>query len=155
MAILFYELLAKAGGGLRVEIVAMDIDQVCLQRARVGHYERAALKEVSAQNLKKFFTPFKGDFKLASCIKDLVVFKAQDLILDPGVQDADLILCRNVFIYFNRSLQEHLIMKFYKSLVDNGYFTMGNSENLLGEARQVLGEIDALCRIYQKKKIRS
>ena len=86
-------------------------------------------------------------------VKELVQFKELNLIHDPGIEGVDLVICRNVFIYFNRSLQEFLIMKFYQSLLRDGYFVMGNSENLMGEARHVFNVIDGMLRIYQKIKI--
>jgi chemotaxis protein methyltransferase CheR len=100
--------------------------------------------------LRRFFIPIGEKYQVVPHIKELVQFKERNLIHDPGFTGVDMVTCRNVFIYFNRSLQEHLIMKYHECLVDDGYFVMGTSENLLGEARQVFRGVDPGYRIYQK-----
>ena len=142
LAIMLYQLLEKEPEKIKVEIFGSDIDKDCLKQAQLGQYDHEAVKGLSPYILRRFFIPV-GD-------KELVTFKDRNLIHDPGFSNVDMITCRNVFIYFNRSLQEYLIMKYYESLVDDGYFVMGTSENLLGEARQVFRSVDAGYRIFQK-----
>ena len=67
------------------------------------------------------------------------------------VKDCDFVFCRNVFIYFDRSLQEQLLMKYYNALKLDGYLTMGKSETLIREATQIFEPIDVESRIYRKK----
>jgi len=61
-----------------------------------------------------------------------------------------MIFCRNVVIYFSRELQEKLFMNFYRSLNDGGYFVMGKTETLVGEARDKFIPVNNKERIYQK-----
>lgn len=152
LAITLYEILEKEGRIQDAEVVATDIDKESLILAEQGAYGRESIKNVSAERLKRFFIPYKEKFRIVPHLKELVKFVENNLITETGLGGLDIILCRNVFIYFNRSLQEYLIMKFYNALLDDGYFVMGNSENLLGEARELFKEIDGPCRIYQKIK---
>ncbi|MCM8812309.1 MAG: late competence development ComFB family protein [Candidatus Omnitrophica bacterium] len=152
LAIMLYELLETHPRGVRFEIVATDIDKACLRQAGKGHYRRDVLRNVNARRLKRFFLPVDDEFIVVPHIKTAVHFEERNLIHDAGISGVDMILCRNVFIYFNRSLQEQLIMKYYYCLAEGGYFIMGNSETLLGEARELFREVDAACRIYQKLK---
>lgn len=152
LAILLYELLENENADIKVEIVASDIDKDCLKQGRSGRYNKESVKGMNPYYLRRFFIPIADEFQVVPHVKDLVHFKELNLIHDPGVQGVDMVVCRNVFIYFNRSLQEYLIMKFHEALLRNGYFVMGNSENLLGEARHVFNVIDGMLRIYQKIK---
>ncbi|MFH1460478.1 MAG: CheR family methyltransferase [Candidatus Omnitrophota bacterium] len=153
LAILLYELLEKENEKIKVEIVATDIDKESLKLANQAQYERYSLKNVNEQYLQRFFIPVKDKFQVVPHVKEMVKIKQGNLIHDPGIDGVDMVICRNVFIYFNRSLQEHLIMKYYDALVNRGYFVMGTSENLMGEAREVFDSVDAICRIFQKKQV--
>lgn len=150
LAILLYELNEQENFKFKIEIIGTDIDDGSLKHAEEGKYDRSSLKTVNAYRLKRFFIPVEDKFLVVPQVKDLVRFKKQDLVHGPGVPAVDMVTCRNVFIYFNRSLQEHLIMKFYRSLVDDGNFIMGNTENLLGEARQLFKVVNSEYRIFQK-----
>ena len=151
LAILLYELLEKDNFSIKAEVYATDIDKECLRQATQGRYDASVMKTVSPYYLKRFFLKVGDEYQVVPHVKEMVRVKELNLIHDPGIIGVDMVVCRNVFIYFNRSLQEHLIMKFYESLEDRGYFLMGNSENMLGEARHVFDSVDTLCRIYQKK----
>ncbi|MDD5746527.1 MAG: late competence development ComFB family protein [Candidatus Omnitrophica bacterium] len=150
LAILLYELLENDDAGIRVEIIGTDIDKECLRQAEKGRYGLESMKGMSPHYLRRFFIAVKDEFQVVPHVQAMVKFKDCNLITDPGIDAVDMVICRNVFIYFNRSLQEHLIMKYYDALNKDGFFVMGNSENLLGEARHVFKVIDSMHRIYQK-----
>ncbi|MFH1061593.1 MAG: CheR family methyltransferase [Candidatus Omnitrophota bacterium] len=154
LAITLYELLEKSPEKIKIEIYGNDIDKACLSQARLGQYDKESVKTLSPYILRRFFIPVNDKYQVVPHIKELVQFKERNLIHDPSFPGVDMVVCRNVFIYFNRSLQEHLIMKYHDALVDGGYFVMGTSENLLGEARQVFSTVDSSCRIYQKISVK-
>ena len=71
--------------------------------------------------------------------------------MKPAVhQNLDLILCRNVMIYFSKEGQQHIHMGFYNALKDGGYFITGKSEILSGEPSKRFVSIDNQTRVYQK-----
>lgn len=150
LAILLYELLENEEVEINVEIIATDIDKDCLVKGKAGRYDQMSVKDLNPHYLRRFFIPIKDEFQVVPHVQEFVTFKELNLIHDPGITGVDMVICRNVFIYFNRSLQEYLIMKFHGALVRDGFFVMGNSENLLGEARQVFDSVDSLLRIYKK-----
>ncbi|MFH1094462.1 MAG: CheR family methyltransferase [Candidatus Omnitrophota bacterium] len=150
LAIMLYELLEKEAVEINVEIIATDIDKECLAQGKAGRYAQMSVKDLNPHYLRRFFIPIKDEFQIVPHVQEFVHFKELNLIHDPAVMGVDMVICRNVFIYFNRSLQEYLIMKFHGALVHQGFFVMGNSENLLGEARQVFETVDSMRRIYKK-----
>jgi len=150
LAIALYELLENVKTEIKVEIVATDIDKDCLAKGKSGRYDQMSVKDLDPHYLRRFFIPVKEEFQIVPHVQEFVHFKELNLIHDPGIANVDMVICRNVFIYFNRSLQEHLIMKYHRALVKDGFFVMGNSENLMGEARHVFETINSLLRIFQK-----
>ena len=154
LAIMLYNLLEKSSEKIKLEIYGSDIDKECLKQARLGQYDQASVKGLSPLLLRRFFISINDKYQVVPHIKELVQFKERNLIHDPSFPELDMVTCRNVFIYFNRSLQEHLIMKYHKALVDGGYFVMGTSENLLGEASQIFSGVGSGYRIYQKIPIK-
>ncbi|MCM8812306.1 MAG: late competence development ComFB family protein [Candidatus Omnitrophica bacterium] len=150
LAILFYESMQKEADPLAVEIIGTDIDRASIRKAPAARFKREMVKNVNAERLQRFFLPVQDEFQIVPHLKSMVRFEARDLIHDLPVEHVDIVLCRNVFIYFNRSLQEHLIMKFYQALQPFGYFVMGATEILLGEARQLFKMIDGDRKIFQK-----
>ena len=83
-------------------------------------------------------------------IKDMVDLKIMDLFNGTTNKGFDMVLCRNVVIYFTREQQEGLYMRFYDALSPNGYFVMGNTETLFGEATTSFRSLFTRERIYQK-----
>ena len=153
IAILLKELTKTSRQDFSLKIYATDIDKKCLLAARNGAYLKENFKNLEDKYLKSYFIAAgDGHYQLKDEIRSLVEFQYLDLIREDFIQETDAIFCRNVFIYFNRSLQEHLLMKFYKSLKAGGYLIMGKVEMLVLEAKAIFQEIDANARIYQKKE---
>lgn len=79
-------------------------------------------------------------------------FILHDLVLDKPLNDIDLILCRNVLIYFERPLQEKIYMDFYNALNEGGYLFLDKAETLIGPAQERFSVIDKQWRIYKKEE---
>lgn len=153
LAILAREILKKLNTlNYPLEIFATDIDKQSLKIAQDADYAKESLKNVSEELLKIYFTHLEGHYRINPEIKNMVKFKYLDLISQENINDTDIVLCRNVFIYFTRSLQEQLLMKFYKSLIPNGYLVMGKVETMWGEAKEIFAEVDQKARIFSKKE---
>ena len=80
-------------------------------------------------------------------------FLYHDVIFDAPFVHTDLILCRNLFIYFDRELQEQVLEKFWDSLCDGGVLVMGIVESMIGPIRDKFIEYDRDARIFTKKGI--
>ena len=158
VAMLFLELLGEEEATSKVSIIATDIDQACLQRARTGAYfSRKGITQTDVSKqlsfLRKpdlFFDITEDNYQIKPVVKKMVSFQYHDLISGPKKHNFDIIFCRNVVIYFSRSLQEVLYMDFYNALNSGGFFVMGKTETLVGEARTKFQPYNSLERVFQK-----
>jgi len=114
----------------RHKILATDIDNTILERARKGEYVDSEIKNVKKDQLDKYFK-IQGDrYLIDSKIKSMVTFKKHDLILDSYEKDFDLIICRNVVIYFNQDVKDAIYKKFSSSLKKGGLLFVGATESI-------------------------
>lgn len=135
---------------LRVRIIGTDLDGTVLDKARCGTYGTERLAEVPAEMLERYYYKSGNCFGLQREIRDMVEFSRSDLLADPPLVGCDLILCRNVLIYFERPQQEAILNSFASSLLDNGLLVLGKSEILVGEARKQFRTVCPTERIYRK-----
>ncbi|WLD91826.1 protein-glutamate O-methyltransferase CheR [Alkalihalobacillus sp. AL-G] len=111
-------------------ILATDIDELALKRAKLGYYLERALQEVP-EHFKEFY--FKKDgigYKVEGRLKDNITFEKQNLLLDPFKSDLDLIICRNVLIYFTEEAKVQLYKKFSQALRPGGILFVGSTEQI-------------------------
>lgn len=127
LAILLHELALQ--GGYFIE--ATDIDDQVLAVAREGRYPDTLLRNVSPAYKQKYFTRDDGFYAVKPVLKQNVVFRHHDLLVDAFGQGYDLIVCRNVTIYFTRETQENLYRKFHQALRPGGVLFIGATESIL------------------------
>jgi chemotaxis protein methyltransferase CheR len=151
IGILLREILGAELSGFSVEIVATDVDSKAMETAKKGEYEKKSVKNLDKALIDKYFVCSGGMCQANDQIRDMIEVKYLDLTTNDLVKDCDFVFCRNVFIYFDRSLQEQLLMKFYNGLKPAGYLTMGKSETLIREAIQIFDPVDVENRIYRRK----
>jgi chemotaxis protein methyltransferase CheR len=112
------------------KIIATDIDNTILDRARMGEYVASEIKNIKKEYLDKYFDE-KGDkYIMSPKIKSMVTFKKHDLILESYDKDFDLIVCRNVVIYFNQDVKDQIYKKFSQSLKKGGLLFVGATESI-------------------------
>lgn len=112
------------------KILATDIDENVLRYAENGIYKEDEVIGVPNYYLIKYFNKHGKDFEIKDFIRDKVIFKRHDLILDEFPENFDLILCRNVVIYFKKEEKMKIYNKFYNSLNNNGVIFIGATENI-------------------------
>jgi len=152
LAIIIYKLLQQAPSKLQVTIFASDIDREALSIAKNGVYNERQISTVDKLTLEKCFTKEENHYIVKDFLKRLVCFEHSDLMAPPKHQSLDLILCRNVMIYFSKEGQQHVHMSFYRALRENGYFITGKSEILSSEIAKRFSVVDFQSRVYQKEK---
>lgn len=114
----------------RHNIIATDIDNTILGKAKIGEYTSNEIKGVTSTDLNKYFT-FKDDkYYINNKIKNMITFKKHDLILDRYDSNFDLIVCRNVVIYFNNDIKQEIYKKFSNSLKKGGLLFVGATESI-------------------------
>ena len=133
-----------------VEIVATDIDTRILEAARRATYEQAAFTDTPAELRERYFSP-GIPATVVPAVRGMVKFARHDLLADAPPRAAfDLIVCRNVIIYFDRVSQEMLFERFVQALAPGGFLVLGKVETLLGSARAALDSVDARARIFRR-----
>lgn len=130
LAILLNELGSKGH-----YIVATDIDDSVLSRASEARYKLSDIKNIPDNLKHKYFNKVtvgqESFFELSSEIKKRIIFKQNNLFVDPFEEGLHLIVCRNVVIYFTNEAKDQLYSKFAASLIKNGIFFVGSTESLL------------------------
>ncbi|MBC8281623.1 MAG: protein-glutamate O-methyltransferase CheR [Chloroflexi bacterium] len=113
-------------------ILATDLDEGSLARARSGGpYSDSHIEQVSAGLKMKNFTKTDGGHVVLPRFKSMIQFKKHNLLEDAFEEGFDLIMCRNVTIYFTEETKSVLNGKFANSLVDDGVLFIGSTESLL------------------------
>ncbi|QGU95046.1 chemotaxis protein CheR [Clostridium bovifaecis] len=111
-------------------ILATDIDSSILERAKKGEFISGEIKNVKSKYIQKYFAKVDDKFIIDSKIKNMVTFKKHDLILDNYDKGFDLIVCRNVVIYFNQDVKNEIYKKFSASLKKGGLLFVGATESI-------------------------
>ncbi len=156
VAILLTEVLGKRLKDYHIAIYGTDINSDTLTKAENGEYTEDQVLEVKKGFLDKYFY-HNGVYRIKEDIKALVNFGLHDLTSEKTIvppqsvfANFDLILCRNVLIYFSKNLQKKVINNFKTALNEKGYLVLGESEMLMDSMQMGFVCIDSLCKIYQK-----
>jgi len=118
-------------------ILATDICSRILDCARQGHYGNGALDHVPPQYIRKYFIPdgTTGDrtYRVTDSLRNMIRFARLNLLAQWPMRGLfDLVLCRNVMIYFDKPTQTALVKRFWTILKKGGYLLVGHSESLTG-----------------------
>ncbi|MBK6263656.1 protein-glutamate O-methyltransferase CheR [Marivirga sp. S37H4] len=132
-------LLKEMGILNKAKIIATDIDKVILDKAKLGHYsmknmelnEKNYIRFEGKGSFKDYFTEQNGKAVMDKTLIDNVSFREHDLVQGVVFNKFDLILCRNVMIYFNQNLQNEVLKKHHESLFKYGYLVIGSKESLI------------------------
>ncbi|MHA2075600.1 MAG: CheR family methyltransferase [Candidatus Hodarchaeales archaeon] len=134
-----------------VKLFATDICQDFLNRAKKGIYSAEYLSELSPSQIAAFFKPIdQGLYQIDSKIRNSVTFKQHDLRTPPPTKELDLILCRNVLIYFSQQESESLFQRFHSALKHDGYLVLGKCELIHASVRHLFTKVDSRTRIYRR-----
>ncbi len=132
IAMIIEELLGENVDNYQVQIFGSDIDERALNSARRGVYSAKSVEKLPEKFVKKYFekTQENQKYQIKKTLKKNVLFSKHDITNDPPFVKLDLIACRNLFIYFNNSLQKETLRVFHYSLKENGLLFMGKSESI-------------------------
>ena len=129
---------------------ASDIDRESLERTAAAEYPEVTFSEMPKDLLRRYFTP-DAPRRPVPEIRRLVRVLRHDLTRErPPDPPYDLIVCRNVVIYFDRPMQERLFLTFAQALTPGGLLLLGKVETLFGTARERLALEDPRERIYRR-----
>jgi chemotaxis protein methyltransferase CheR len=154
-------LLEEEGLYDRSRIYATDINEVVLQTAKNGIYPVEKMQEYTQNYIRAGGTRSFSDYYVAkydaaifsSSLTRNVVFSQHNLVTDRSFAEFNVILCRNVMIYFDRKLQDRVHSLFYESLVQLGFLGLGSKESLkFSKYESCYEEVDARDKIYRRVK---
>lgn len=142
-------ILAEAGMLRQTQLHATDLDDGALQRAKDGIYMERSLKEVPPHFVERYFTR-QGDFyHIKPELMQSIQFKKQNLLEDPFESQYDLIICRNVMIYFTEEAKSLLYHKFSRALRPGGILFVGSTEQIFSPGQYALESAETF--FYRKK----
>ena len=118
-----------------ISILATDLDKGVLERAKVGLYSERSLKEVPPVVIQKYFINEGQHYQVKDEIKRTVSYKQQNLLSDAYGSDFDLIVCRNVMIYFTEEAKDQIYASFSKALRPGGILFVGSTEQIFNPSK--------------------
>ena len=143
-------ILDRLGALQRADILATDIDTKVIEKAKIGLYPERSLKEVPPAYRKAYFTAEEGGWRVSEKLIRAVRFKRHNLLHDPFGSDYDLIICRNVLIYFTEEAKHELYLKFAKALRPGGLLFVGSTEQIFTPSRYGLESAETF--FYRRKR---
>jgi len=114
-----------------IRILATDIDKNAIEKAISGIYGYKSLENVPERFKSKFFTKSGDLYKIKDEVKNCVEFRQLNLLKDDYPEDCDLILCRNVLIYFTEEAKAAIYPKFNRALKKEGILFVGSTEQII------------------------
>jgi len=130
LAMLVTDLLGSELSGWSVKIFATDLDEAAINFARRGVYSENMLKGIPIGYQNRFFERVDHGYRISKALRQTVIFGQQDLSRSAPFPRIDLVLCRNVLIYFTPELQEYVLNQFAFSLGPGGYLFLGKAETV-------------------------
>ncbi len=157
-------ILLEEGMKGRFRIYATDINEEVIRKAQEGIYPLQDLQRFTRNyqsaggkgSFSDYYTARYDHAILAQPLRDNIVFAAHNLAVDTNFGEMNLILCRNVMIYFKLPLKERVLELFDNCLMPGGFLCLGTKENL--DHRKISDRYEAIMprmQIYQKRYERS
>ncbi len=152
IAMLLSEKVAGSASPRDIQVFATDIDDRAIEAARSGRYPESILTDVSPSRLRQFFTHTRGFYIVNKSLRETVLFAAHNVLRDPPFSQLDLVSCRNLLIYLDRTVQRQVLQTMHFALRPGGYLFLGSSESA-EVAEDLFAPVDKKNRIYRAKII--
>jgi two-component system CheB/CheR fusion protein len=149
LAISLCEALGEDLDQFDVRIFATDLDPDAVAFARRGTYPVTALTNVDSELVARYFTEEQGEYLVNKRLRSLIIFGQHDLGQRPPFPNIDLVLCRNVLIYFANDLQDRALRLFAFALREAGYLVLGKAE-IASPLADFLRLEDPALKIYRR-----
>jgi len=149
IAMLLAEHLGEAANNYTVKIYGTDIDEEALTAARHAVYRTEQLKDIPDRLVDRYFTRDGQLYRFRRDIRRWCIFGGHNLTQAPPLSHIDLLVCRNVLIYFTSELQDRILTRFHYSIREDGVLFLGRSESLLARSR-LFTPLNLKWRIFQR-----
>lgn len=150
LAILLCEVLGDKLKDFNIKVFATDVDPNAIAFARRAFYPLDSLDKLPKELIERYFMLEHEGYSVKKQVRELLVFGEHDLSQRAPFPRIDLVLCRNVLIYFNRELQQHALDLFAFALRDGGYLVLGRSETSTALS-ELFAPLEAGQRVYQRQ----
>lgn len=124
-------LMLKYFNKFKFRITATDIDDKAILMAKAGEYHPKSIVNVPEEFRHYFTENENGRFALSDEVKKCVTFRKHNLFTDEFLNKIDLLVCRNVLIYFTEEVKDKIFLQFYESLNKGGVLFLGNTEQMI------------------------
>jgi two-component system, chemotaxis family, CheB/CheR fusion protein len=152
LAIALLEFFGDAALSVPMKILATDVNESALDRARAGVYIDNIEMDITTERLRRFFAKQDGRYQISKAVRDLCVFSKHNLASDPPFSHLDLVSCRNVLIYMDARLQKRVLPMLHYALKPGGFLVLGSSETI-GGFGELFDTVDPKHRIYSKNPV--
>jgi two-component system CheB/CheR fusion protein len=152
LAIALLEFLDTRNQHLPIKILATDLSDVALEKARAGLYVDNIEIDMSAERLRRFFNRVDNHYQISKNIRELCVFSRHNLATDPPFSHLDLVSCRNVLIYMDPVMQKRVIPILHYALDPDAFLFLGSSESV-GAFQELFTNVEGRSRIFQKRSV--
>ena len=150
-AIIWLERLRERYPDLVLEILATDIDEAALERARDGRYAKGSLKELPAGSLGRWFCGGDGLWSVDERVKRLVRFKRHNLLTDTPPRGMDIVLCRYLaFTYYSGERLLSAAMRVHDALRPGGLLMIGRKESVTSPVRKLFDPLPGMRGILKR-----
>ena len=149
IAMLLSEHLGEAANNYSIKIYGTDIDEEALTTARHAVYRTEQLKDIPDRLVDRYFTRDGQLYRFRRDIRRWCIFGSHNLTQAPPLSHIDLLVCRNVLIYFTSELQDRILTRFHYSIREDGCLFLGRSESLLARSRLFI-PVHLKWRIFQR-----
>lgn len=149
LAMMIDNYLRVVGKDIELKIFATDIDIDAIEQASKGVFSAAAVEEVPADFLGRYFVKQGDQYLIEPSLRKKIVFARHNILKDPPFIKNDVITCRNMLIYMNSILQRKVLSTLQYSLNTGGYLFLGPSE-IPASISSTLSEVNGKWKIYRK-----
>lgn len=152
LTMLLLDYAAKLSVAPSVQVFATDLDEQAVSTARDGFYTNSDAADVPPERLRRYFTKEADGYRVRRELREAVLFAHHNLIKDPPFSHLDLISCRNLLIYLNRTAQERVMQVMHFALNPGGFLFLGTSESVDG-AGNLFVTVDKDAHVYQGRVV--
>ena len=131
-----------------IQVFGSDLDATAIAVAREGVYTGPEVADVSEDRLRRFFQVEPGGYRVKRELREMVLFAHHNVIKDPPFSHLDMVSCRNLLIYLNKTVQERVLETFSFALRAGGYLFLGTSESA-DAAASLFVTLDRNAHIYE------
>jgi chemotaxis methyl-accepting protein methylase len=151
LSMLWKEKFEKIWAQIHLSILATDINEDLLARAKDGRYRKSSLKEVPQDILGSYFKMDNGFYVLDKAIRESVELRRHNIVYEEPFSGMDMVFCRNLaFTYFSKECQIDVLKKIAISLKEEGYLVIGKDESLPFTYPTLFVPVFQLEKIYKK-----